>query len=129
MLAHALPGVRCEMLCDYIRAVGKDLMAMKMAELKEELGARDEPVSENKADPAPAAARSDCVTTSRRGRPRRFDVCVQLCTRSRLLTFEMTFSVGHAFNVSNRNRPTFNPLPFLPLLKPCRVLYASLTSL
>ena len=32
-----------------MREVGKDLMAMKVAELKEELGARDEPVSGNKA--------------------------------------------------------------------------------
>ena len=32
-----------------MRAVGKDLMEMKVTELKEELGARDEPVSGNKA--------------------------------------------------------------------------------
>ena len=32
-----------------MRAVDKDLMAMKVTELKEELGAREEPVSGNKA--------------------------------------------------------------------------------
>ena len=32
-----------------MEAVQKDLMAMKVTELKEELGARDEPVSGNKA--------------------------------------------------------------------------------
>ena len=32
-----------------MRAVSKDMMEMKVTELKEELGARDEPVSGNKA--------------------------------------------------------------------------------
>ena len=32
-----------------VRAVDKDLMEMKVTELKEELGARDEPISGNKA--------------------------------------------------------------------------------
>ena len=51
-----------------MQAVTKYLMAMKVAELKEELTARDEPVSGNKQGVAPAAvAFGDRARLHRRG--------------------------------------------------------------
>jgi hypothetical protein len=50
-----------------MRAVAKDLMAMKVVELKEELEARDEATSGSKSwlRPPPAAARRDCARVFR----------------------------------------------------------------
>ena len=57
-----------------MRAVSKDMMEMKVTELKEELGARDEPVSGNKAWLRRRLHAASCATTSRRGRPRGFEL-------------------------------------------------------
>ena len=48
-----------------MRAVDKDLMAMKVDELKEELEARDEVKTGNKACSASAALCGDCASAPR----------------------------------------------------------------
>ena len=83
-----------------MEAVAKDLMEMKVAELKEELAARDEPLSGNKA--APPAARCNRARLPRGGDGRGGLGPESTCSVLR------GFCGPHTFSVLRQNRPTFS---------------------